>query len=246
VVIATKRLIRLDMCNRGLLIFDLDGTLFRAETVTIPAVQQGFLAQGLAAPAKEEISFYFGKPASQYHAWLSSRCPQEKASELIETIDRRELELISEMGELYPQAQEVLATLRGWVGQMALYSNGPQDYVERVMTVHGLGPFFDAVRYWHSTLDSKSSMVRELVERLESRPVIIIGDRGDDIQAAHENGLGVIAAQYGYGTAEELEAADAAAVSLLDLPHLVCTLLGKTQGAVGEPACALPTGAQPA
>ena len=224
------------MDHRGLLIFDLDGTLFRAETVTIPAVQRGFLAQGLAVPAEEEISAYFGKPASQYHAWLVSRCPEEKAPELIEAIDRRELELISETGQLYPQAREVLATLRGWVGQMALCSNGPQDYVERVMTVHRLEPFFDAVRCWRSTLDSKPLMVRELVGHLESRPVIIIGDRGDDIQAAHQNGLWAIAAKYGYGTVEELEAADAAAVSLLDLPHLARSLLNKAHRAVGEPA----------
>ena len=224
------------MPKRGLLIFDLDGTLFRAETVTIPAVQQVFLAQGLAVPTEEEISFYFGKPASQYHAWLFSRCPREKASELVEAIDRRELELISETGKLYPQAREVLATLRGWVGQMALCSNGPQDYVERVMTVHGLDTFFDAVRCWRSAMDNKPSMVRELAEHLESRPAIIIGDRGDDIQAAHENGLWAIAAKYGYGTVEELEAADAAAVSVSDLPHLVRSLLNKTHRAVGEPA----------
>jgi phosphoglycolate phosphatase len=224
------------MANRGLLILDLDGTLFRAETVTIPAVQRGFLAQGLAAPAEEEIGSYFGKPASEYHAWLFSRCPQEKASELVAAIDRRELELISETGELYPQVQEVLATLRGLVSQMALCSNGPQDYVERVMTVHGLQTFFDAVRCWRSALDSKPRMVRELVGRLESRPVIVIGDRGDDIQAAHQNGLWAIAAGYGYGAVEELEAADAVAVSPSDLPHCVRLLLSKTHGAVGESA----------
>ena len=224
------------MPKRGLLILDLDGTLFRAETVTIPAIQQVFLAQGLAVPDEEEISFYFGKPAGQYHAWLFSRCPREKASVLIEAIDRRELELISETGQLYPQTREVLATLRGGVEQMALCSNGPQDYVERVMTIHGLDKFFDGVRCWRSTGDNKPSMVRELVERLESRPAIVIGDRSDDIQAAHQNGLWAIAAQYGYGTVEELEAADAAAVSLLDLPHLVRSLLDRVHRAVGEPA----------
>jgi phosphoglycolate phosphatase len=154
----------------------------------------------------------------------------------VASIDRCELELISETGELYPQAREVLATLRGLVGQMALCSNGPQDYVERVMTVHNLQAFFDAVRCWRSAPDSKPRMVRELVERLESRPVIVIGDRGDDIQAAHQNGLWAIAAKYGYGAVEELEAADAAAVSLSDLPHLVRLLLNKTHGAVGESA----------
>ncbi len=224
------------MVRRGLLIFDLDGTLFQAETVTIPAVQRVFLAEGLAVPTEEEISFYFGKPASQYHAWLFSRCPPEKAANLIAAIDRRELELISETGKLYPQAREVLAMLRGGVEQMALCSNGPRDYVERVMTVHGLDTFFDVVRCWRSAQDSKPSMVRELVERFENWPAIVIGDRSDDIQAAHENGLWAIAAQYGYGTVEELEAADAAAVSLLDVPHLVRSLLDRAHRAVGEPA----------
>jgi phosphoglycolate phosphatase-like HAD superfamily hydrolase len=79
-------------------------------------------------------------------------------------------------------------------------------------------------------------MVRELVGRLESRPVIVIGDRGDDIQAAHQNGLWAIAAKYGYGAVEELEAADAVAVCPSDLPHCVRLLLNKTHRAVGESA----------
>ncbi len=215
------------MNKRGLLIFDLDGTLFRAETVTVPAVQRSFQEQGLPIPAPEKICSFFGKPNSECYAWFGSRCPQEKTAELIAAIDSRELALISETGELYPRVLEILATLQTLVGQMAMCTNGPQNYVERVIGVHGLEPFFEAVRYRQFDQDSKPLMARELLERLESRPAIVIGDRQDDIEAAHQNGQLAIAASYGYGAAEELKAADAAAASPSDLPDLVRSLLAR-------------------
>jgi len=213
------------MNNHGLLIFDLDGTLFRADTVTIPAVQRSFQEHGLPLPSPEKICSFFGKPVADFNAWMRSQCPQESADELINAVTRRELELISETGALYPHVREVLTTLRASVGQMAICTNGPQDYVERVVTVHGLKPFFDAIRHRKFTKDSKPRMVRELLGRLPSRPAIVIGDRHDDVQAAHENGLYAIAATYGFGDAQELGSADAAASSPSDLPALVRSLL---------------------
>jgi phosphoglycolate phosphatase-like HAD superfamily hydrolase len=215
------------MNNRGLLIFDLDGTLFQAETVTVPAVQQSFQDQGLPIPGQEKICSFFGKPTSEFHTWLHSRCPQEKAAELIATVDSREVALISETGELYPRVLEILATLQALVSQMANCSNGPQDYVERVIGVHGLEPFFEKVRYRQFDQDSKPLMVCELLEQLKSRPAIVIGDRQDDVEAAHQNGLLAIAASYGYGAAEELKAADAAAACPSELPNLVRVLLAR-------------------
>lgn len=213
------------MNNRGLLIFDLDGTLFRADTVTLPAVQRSFREQGLPIPSDQEICSFFGRPAHEFNAWIRSQCPQESAAELIDTIARSELALVSETGKLYPQVRRVLTTLRASVSLMAICTNGPQDYVQRVITTHGLETFFDAVRYRQSTQENKTLMVRELLRRLASRPGIVIGDRHDDIQAAYQNGLRAIAATYGYGAAQELELANAAAASPSDLPALVRALL---------------------
>ena len=42
------------MPKRGLLIFDLDGTLFQAHKVTVPATQRSFQDQGLPAPPADE------------------------------------------------------------------------------------------------------------------------------------------------------------------------------------------------
>ena len=218
------------MGTSGLLIFDLDGTLFRTELVTVPAVAKSFQAHGLAVPPDEAICSFFGRPAPEFHAWIRSLCPPEVVSEVIAAIDGNEMALIARAGALYPGVREALAELRASMGQMALCSNGRHAYVSRVLAVHGLEPFFAVVRHRESARDNKLSMVRELLGHLESRPALVIGDRSDDIEAAHQNGLRAIAATYGYGTAEELQAADAVAHSPSDLPGLVRRLLAGTAG----------------
>lgn len=178
------------MGTRGLLIFDLDGTLFRTELVTVPAVAKSFQAHGLAVPPDEAICSFFGRPAPEFHAWVRSLCPSEVGSEVIAAIDGNEMALISQAGELYPGVREALEELRTSVGHMALCSNGRHAYVSRVLAVHGLAPFFAVVRHRVSAQDNKLSMVRELLGRLKSRPALVIGDRSDDIEAGTETDCG--------------------------------------------------------
>ena len=217
------------MPKRGLLIFDLDGTLFQAHKVTVPATQRSFEEQGLPAPPADEICSFFGRPVSAFNAWIRTLAPPESAQELIKSVARLELEMVAQAGELYPQVRQVLTTLRASVVHMAICTNGHQGYVQRVLTTQNLGGFFDAVRYRQIENENKTLMARELLARLSSRPAIIIGDRSDDVQAAHQNGIQAIAATYGYGAAHELQPADAAAASPADLPALVQTLWDKNQ-----------------
>jgi len=209
----------------GLLILDLDGTLFRTETVTLPAVQRSFEAFGLPVPPDDAVLFFVGRPVSAFHAWLRGQCSPEQAGALIAAVDCTELALIPETGQLFPGVRETLEALRVTVGQMAICTNGPRAYVERVVSTQDLATFFDAVRYRQSPADSKPRMVRELLGRLPARPALVIGDRGDDVQAAHENGLPAVAATYGYGTADELAQADAVSASVYALPDLVHMLM---------------------
>lgn len=210
---------------RGLLIFDLDGTLFQTHLVTVPAVERSFGKRGLPVPSAEEICDFFGKPDSEFRAWIRSLCPEQTATEVWREIGRLERALIPEKGKLYPEVYEVLTSLRSSVAQMAICSNGSRGYVEAVLSSQSLDVFFDAVRCRQSGQDNKPSMVAELLRQLRGRPGLVIGDRHDDIDAAHSNGLGAIAATYGYGSAEELISADAAVASPAELRDLVVSLL---------------------
>jgi phosphoglycolate phosphatase len=215
------------MANHGLAIFDLDGTLFEGKKATLPAVQQAFEEMGLAQPDPREILSFIGKPAHMWHAWLYSHGPREKAAQLVAAIDRYELDFIATRGQLFPGIPEALTEIRAFVGQLAICTNGPQEYVERVIADQGLGPFFDKVRYPQSTDDTKVVMVGELLAQLGGRPGVVVGDRRDDVEAAHQNGLAAIAASYGYGSDDELSAADVAVASPAELPAAIRSLFRK-------------------
>ena len=217
----TKLSVRKTMAKQGVLIFDLDGTLFRTETVTIPAVQRGFSEFGLPIPSDREVFDFIGRPHSDFQVWIRSKCGDNRAGELVAAVDRLELELVSVTGELYPSALDALSQLQSMVSGMALCTNGYRAYVERVIATHSIESFFDIVRFRQSSTDSKPAMVRELLIALRGRPAIVIGDRHDDMESAHENGVLAIAASYGYGSLEELALAHACADSPADLPQLV-------------------------
>ncbi|MHC4101486.1 MAG: HAD family hydrolase, partial [Planctomycetota bacterium] len=58
-----------------ILIFDLDGTLFHTETVTVPAAREAFETHGLTPPDDAEICSFIGRTSAAYNAWLRTLCP---------------------------------------------------------------------------------------------------------------------------------------------------------------------------
>ncbi len=212
------------MDPQTLLVFDLDGTLFRTETASVPAVQESFRRFGLSVPEAAEVCAFFGKPGSEFHAWLRTRCPEDLAGAVVAAVDELELELVNH-GELYPGVREALAELQAAGARLAICSNGPRNYVERVLNAHGIAAFFTVVRYRRSAEDTKTGMVRELLQQLQAGPALVVGDRIEDVEAAHRNGLPAIAAAYGYGPPEERAAAEVQANSPAELPGLVRALL---------------------
>ncbi|MHC4218446.1 MAG: HAD family hydrolase [Planctomycetota bacterium] len=222
----------------AILIFDLDGTLFHTETVTVPAAREAFAAHGLTPPPDAEICSFIGRTSAEYNTWLHSLCPPEQAEQVMETAVARELELIPRGGQLYPGIPEALAELRDTAAKKALCSNGSGRYVETVLAAHGIDAFFDRVRYRRPGDVSKPQMARELMERLRTdprQPGVVVGDRHDDVEAAHANGLLAVGCVYGYGADGELDAADELVTVPAQLAAAVTRLLAGS-GPQGIPA----------
>jgi phosphoglycolate phosphatase-like HAD superfamily hydrolase len=208
-----------------LIIFDIDGTLLQTDLVTVPAVQRTFAAHGLPQPDAETICSYFGRPVEEYLAWLASLCPPGHAAEIIAATNRLELELIGREGRLYPGAGEALAALKRDGHVLAICSNGPEDYVSEFLDAHGVRGFFDLVRTRGIKYDNKDAMVRAILGETTARPAIVVGDRHDDILAAHQNGGVAIATTYGFGSPAELRDADVPVYSPAEIPAAVRRLV---------------------
>ena len=207
--------------ERGLVIFNLDGTLFRADEATVPAARRAFEERGLPVPPEEQIRYFIGKPTPRFHEWLASVAPDGMGPEIAEAVDRHEIELVLRQGSLYAGVEQMLAAVRKQAARMAICTNGPKGYVEAVIESQRLARFFDAVRHLEHDGDNKVAMVADVLGRLPQRPAVVVGDRRDDVEAAHRNGLPCIAAVYGLGTREELAGADAVAEHPSDLPEVI-------------------------
>ncbi len=133
------------------MIFDLDGTLFQADRVTVAAARRCLATVGVAAPEESAITYFIGKPAEEMYDWLRSLCLRNTETSAIpviqEAYDRMELELVPTAGALFPGVREALAEIRSRGRTMAICTTGPQRYVERVVGSHGLDLYFDAIRY---------------------------------------------------------------------------------------------------
>lgn len=193
---------------RGLIIFDVDGTLLNTVKVTIPAVQQVFAEFGLPLPNHQTVFGFIGRPASDFFDWVKSQTTADRSTELLYRVDQREMACISETGELYPGVLETIIELKRRHFQLAVCSNGRQDYVYEVLQAHGLENYFDFVRYRKPVDRSKSQMIHEISEKFSARPGYVVGDRHDDMTAARDNGFIGIAATYGFGNDDEWSDAD--------------------------------------
>ena len=194
---------------KALIIFDIDGTLFQTAKVTVPAMQRTLAAHGLPEPDSDTICAYIGRPVEEYLEWLASLCPAGRADEIVDATNRLELDLIAAEGELYPGVREALDVLdrQGYV--LAVCSNGPEDYVNEFLDAHDVRRCLAMVRTRGTRNAGKETMIREILEHIPVRPAVVVGDREDDVSAAHANGALAIGACYGFGSEEELGDADA-------------------------------------
>jgi phosphoglycolate phosphatase-like HAD superfamily hydrolase len=195
----------------ALIIFDIDGTLLETQRVTVPAVQRTFARYGLAVPDEEVICSFFGKSVQEYETWLGAQCPARQVAEIVAATNALELEMIGAEGRLYPGVREALTALHNEGHVLALCSNGPDDYVAEFVRAYGLGAMLCAVKARGDRYSGKAVMVAEILEEVAARPVVLVGDRHDDIEAAHAHGAKAVAAGYGFGGAEEHGDADAVA-----------------------------------
>ncbi|MFA6242111.1 MAG: HAD family hydrolase [Candidatus Hydrogenedentales bacterium] len=209
----------------GLVIFDIDGTLFQAGLVTAPAIRKSLESVGVVPPSVESIAAWYGKPVEPYHAWLASLCPSEVAARVIADADRYELEFIATEGRLYPGALDALAELRAQGYLLATSSNAPDDYFDAVMDSQGLRACFELPLCRGTRFADKTAIVGEILTRLQARPVVVVGDRADDVESAHAHGAFALASCYGFGSREELCEADAFADDLRDVPAAVDRLV---------------------
>ena len=118
----------------NLIMFDMDGTLFRTETSFFPAVQEFAARHAFPVPDEEFLRSFIGQSGSEWRAWLEQLQLGTSTQELVSEFDLLEQDYVKTQGELYPGAADVLRTLArdGW--KLGVCSNAPAWYPEAILT----------------------------------------------------------------------------------------------------------------
>lgn len=198
-------------------VFDMDGTLFKTETLILPAYHGVFdrlRAEGLYQGETPPEQLMLGSLGMLLEDIWKNVMPDadpaahHRANELLLELELSGLK--TEATELYPDVAETLAGLKERGVQLYVASNGLEHYVKGVAEAHGIATLFDGLfsAGEHQTC-SKADLLRLLMKQHDLSTVWMVGDRSSDVEAGKQNGQTVIGCRYaGFGDDHELEGSD--------------------------------------
>ena len=188
-----------------LVIFDVDGTLYRAELISFPAYRQLAGEFGFAEPSEALMRTFFGETFQVIAGKLGLPADPELRAAFVRRIEQVEYDLIEPCGALFDGVYEQLLRLYNEGYTLALCSMGLLSYVERVMECTGIGRLISAYRV-DDGAHTKSEMCAGLLSELPHRQAVFVGDRRHDRSAAADNGIGFVGCTYGFVPAEVADA----------------------------------------
>jgi len=200
--------------RRTALLIDLDGTLTDPAEGIVGCFRLALEALGRSPPPAAELTWIIGPPLRGCFAQvLGGESDPEQAL----TIYR---ERYSTGGlfeaRVYDGVKETLADLRSAGARLFLCTAKPLVYAERILA------HFDLERHFEGAygdelggrFQDKANLIAHILESegLKAQDCCMWGDRKHDVIAASRHGIPTIGAVWGYGGAEELRAAGAAAL----------------------------------
>jgi len=216
------------------LLFDVDGTLTDSREGIVRCIHYAILELGADAPPVESLTQYVGPPLPASFATLLGTSDPKRVDLALAAYRRRFERLGMFENALYPGIAEALEQFAAAGFGLHVVTAKPRVYARQILDHFNLssrlrvvhGPELDQRDY------SKASLVREacVEAHIGSHDGTVIGDRAEDMLAAKRNGLCSVAALWGYGGREELEAArpDCLASSIADLARFLNVKVART------------------
>jgi len=204
-----------------LLIFDLDGTLYRTESSFVPTMKAAYADHGLPYAGDDAVLGMVGETFPTFLDWLAKQGFPADIDTLAREISKHEYGSIAEDGELYPFVEETLRDLKKQGFRLAICTNGDIQYTSAVLGKFDLLTLFDGIKTHGDSKQSKTEMIAELLERFRPAHSFMIGDRYHDFVAGKANGCIVVATTYGFAAHGESDEVDVQLDGFADLPEIV-------------------------
>ncbi|WP_091067865.1 HAD family hydrolase [Paenibacillus sp. NFR01] len=208
------------------MVFDMDGTLFQTESLLLPAYHGMFdrlREEGLFSgptPPEELILGSLGMLLAQIWKNVMPDADEAVHRRADELLLELEIEGLNNGGTLlYPGVPETLARLKERGLRLFVASNGLEDYIHTIVTVHELKGLFEGLySAGGQGTATKTELLKLLLDHHGIDRAWMVGDRSSDVEAGKGNGQTVIGCAYaGFGKEDELKGSDAIISSFAEL-----------------------------
>lgn len=206
--------------------FDLDGTLTESGEGITKSVQYALEKLGKPEEDLDKLRVFIGPPLMEQFM---------KYADVDETEARRAVEYYRERYAVkgifenrpYDGVENLLRELKGRGYILAVASSKPEYYVTKILDYFNLSSYFEVVvgSEMNGARTSKTEVIEEALKRLNMsdrrKEVLMVGDKEHDVLGARTAGLDCVAVGYGYGTKEELTAAQPLKI-VASIEELLC------------------------
>lgn len=195
--------------------FDLDGTLLDTIDDLAAALNRLLAERGLPALPKATIRDFVGKGMANLltRALAMAGAPVGGAEELAPVLARyQEIYggLLGDETRVFPDVEESLARMRAAGVGLAVVTNKASRFVRPHLACAGIEAYFDVVIGGEDAPAKKPDPAPLLLaaERLGVRParLLMVGDSGNDVEAARAAGCPVLVVPYGYSEGVPVQA----------------------------------------
>ncbi|HEY3129521.1 MAG TPA: HAD family hydrolase [Acidobacteriota bacterium] len=198
--------------NVNTVVFDLDGTLLRTESIIVGAIQSALARTSakfrvdVRQPSQREILSLVGTPVYEFADRLRLPLADDALAFFRAELEEEELRQIEDgQARLFEGVSELLADLRNSGFGLALISNCSRRYLMAVCDYFSLWDYFNfSLCAEDIPRSGKARLLQEILEKTETLPgeAIYIGDRASDLEAARAIRCGFIGCLWGYGKGE--------------------------------------------
>jgi phosphoglycolate phosphatase len=196
------------------ILVDLDGTLVDPKPGLIGSIQHALRKLGHPVPPADELLWMIGPPFRVSFPKLLGSA--DRVEEVIGYYRESYLDGGMYDAIVYDGVPEALEALRSGGHRLLVATAKPHRYARPILERFGLAGHFVAIcgPELDGTNDHKADLIAHMIAREAVRPqsAIMIGDREHDVLAAAHHAIPTVGVTWGYGSAEELTAAGAAAL----------------------------------
>nr|WP_295284849.1 HAD-IA family hydrolase [uncultured Blautia sp.] len=194
------------------ILFDLDGTLTESGEGITKCVQYALEKLGKPESDLKKLEVFIGPPLMEQFMKYAG-LDEETARRAVEYYRERYSTTGIFENRPYPGVKEMLQELKRKKYLLAVASSKPEYFVKQILDYFHLTEYFDEIvgSELNGSRTNKTEVIEETLRRLgldkHREQVIMVGDKEHDVLGARAAGLECVAVSYGYGTEEELTAA---------------------------------------